>query len=574
LNVGRIPIPYTLLWIQPQLSLDGYFKLDGQVELNYSGHLDRTDRADLTYCNNNWSFTYTPTSDVGTDIANISMKGYAEVGLIPDLFFSLCGSGTGLGMRASVGLKESIDFLFDATKLKGGGLYDACKESYCKTTIPYSVEVYANANLLNNHTEVAANASVTYSKEPQWGNNKYILPLFTTPVNEGGADSGSGNVTTFVSRELLVPVNVGMRIYDSNGNMPVEYAAQDSCSKFNSMKFKCPYSGLQENQEYTARPTVKIFNYTMEATPTAKFKVNLSAVTGSAGYITTNSATLSGTVKGASSAKNTVIIGIVYNTAGSPTVNNGVNLVSGNAADGSFSIPLSGLTKSTTYYYCAYIAVDGVYYYGNVLNFTTKKDDDDPTPGDAIDLGLSVKWASCNVGATSPEGYGGYYAWGETEEKRYYDMENSYQYFDNSKNEYMYIGNNITGTEYDVAHVKWGGSWRMPTYEEMQELCSKCTYMDITYNGVNGKKFTGPNGNSIFLPFAGCQYHNSSTPGLIYGKGDSGDYWSSTYVTDYSDHDYYKGLNAKMMYIYGLESPSLSKGQSRESGDSVRPVTE
>ncbi|MBO4315774.1 MAG: hypothetical protein J5867_07425, partial [Prevotella sp.] len=80
----------------------------------------------------------------------------------------------------------------------------------------------------------------------------------------------------------------------------------------------------------------------------------------------------------------------------------------------------------------------------------------------AVDLGLpsKTKWASCNVGATKPEEYGGYYAWGETEEKEVYD-ESTYKYYQND--EYVNLGSDISGTEYDVAHVKWGGNWRMPT---------------------------------------------------------------------------------------------------------------
>src|SRR5574344_1874604 len=137
-----------------------------------------------------------------------------------------------------------------------------------------------------------------------------------------------------------------------------------------------------------------------------------------------------------------------------------------------------------------------------ILNSCSK--DDDTTLGGvsnipAVDLGLSVKWASCTVGASFPEEYGGYYAWGETEEKSDYSW-STYKYCNDSSSTCMNIGSNISGTQYDVAHVKWGGSWRMPTHEEMQELYDKCTYKWITYNGVNGGKFTGPNGNSIFVP--------------------------------------------------------------------------
>ena len=88
---------------------------------------------------------------------------------------------------------------------------------------------------------------------------------------------------------------------------------------------------------------------------------------------------------------------------------------------------------------------------------------------DYVDLGLSVKWATCNVGSKKPDEFGGYYAWGETEEKNYYGDE-TYKYYEYYENEYVFIGYDIAGTQYDAANVKWGGNWRMPTREQMQEL--------------------------------------------------------------------------------------------------------
>src|SRR5574344_64798 len=532
LTLGRIVIPdFPLIWIQPKLGLNGYFEEQGKIELNYTGHFNRTDKVVMVYNEGKWSFSYTPSTSAGTDVSNISMTGHSEVGLIPDLFFSLCGSGTGFGLRASAGLKESMDFLFDATKLKDGGMYEANKTSYCRTTIPYSVEVYANAHLLDNHSEITATASVTYSKEQQWGTDKYILPEFSTPLYERGVSSDMAGISTVVSRDIIVPAKVGMRLYDSNGNLFSEQSSSSASNSYKNEKTTTLFTGLKENQEYTAHPTVTIFGYTMEATPTLKFKVNetIGVTTGTASSITMTGATLSGSATGANNAKDTVCIGIVYNTSGSPSVDDGITVASGNTTNGDFSVTLSGLTENATYYFCSYIAIDGKYYYGNVLSFTTKKKSDDLTPGEAIDLGLSVKWASCNVGASSPEGYGGYYAWGETEENSDYD-DSTYKYYDSSTDKYIDIGSNISGTQYDVAHVKWGGNWRMPTHEEFQELCNKCTSTWTTYNGVSGYKFVGPNGNSIFLPAAGSRWGTD-----VYSQGSNGCYWTGTICSYKSD---------------------------------------
>lgn len=187
--------------------------------------------------------------------------------------------------------------------------------------------------------------------------------------------------------------------------------------------------------------------------------------------------------------------------------------------------------------------------------------------GEAVDLGLSVKWASCNVGAESPEDYGGYYAWGETKEKSNYtastykyarDLDGDGEYHDNESN-WINIGSNISGTSYDVAHVKWGGSWRMPTLSEIQELCNKCSWEWTSVNGVSGRKVTGPNGNSIFLPAAGYRYGTE-----VDDRGSLGYCWSGTLNEDDSG------------FAYGLHFSSGNHYRNytdRVSGHTVRPVT-
>ena len=178
--------------------------------------------------------------------------------------------------------------------------------------------------------------------------------------------------------------------------------------------------------------------------------------------------------------------------------------------------------------------------------------------GEAIDLGLpsGTKWASCNVGATKPEEYGGYYAWGETEAKEVYN-ESTYKYYQNGK--YVNIGSDISGTKYDVAHVKWGGNWCMPTLDDIDELLDNCTDEWTTLNGVNGTKFTSIiNGNSIFLPAAGSRWYGS-----LDLAGEFGYYWLSTQYPDLS-------WDAYDIYFY----PGYANWyyQSREGGHSVRPV--
>jgi len=135
-----------------------------------------------------------------------------------------------------------------------------------------------------------------------------------------------------------------------------------------------------------------------------------------------------------------------------------------------------------------------------------------------VDLGLpsGLKWATCNVGANSPEDYGNYYAWGETTTKSLYTADNSLTYGRN-------MGDIRGEVNYDAARANWEGSWRLPTKREMEELLNNCTWTWTTQNAVNGYKVTGLNGNSIFLPVAGYCYGS-----LRYDVGEYGSYWSST----------------------------------------------
>lgn len=179
----------------------------------------------------------------------------------------------------------------------------------------------------------------------------------------------------------------------------------------------------------------------------------------------------------------------------------------------------------------------------------------------AVDLGLSVKWAVCNVGASKPEEYGGYYAWGETEEKENYSWE-TYKWCNGTEtsitkyctNSYSGVVDNKTtlDLEDDVAHVKWGGTWRMPTQKEFQELYDKCTRTFTTRYGIAGYTFCSENGNSIFIPYAGYRHDI-----FFGGRGSDIDSWSAT-LSESSVYAYHNG----------------SSNQHRYYGCTVRPVCE
>lgn len=179
------------------------------------------------------------------------------------------------------------------------------------------------------------------------------------------------------------------------------------------------------------------------------------------------------------------------------------------------------------------------------------------TPGQAVDLGLSVKWANYNVGATTPEEFGGYFAWGETSEKEDCTWD-TYIHYDKKNGVSTDIGKNISGTQYDVARQRWGGKWRMPTYEEVEELIGKCKAEWTTSNGVSGYELTGPSGNKIFLPAAGVQDGTSKL-----ARGEAGFYWSATWKT--RDDSYVIALDSQKI---------ISNYSDRCGGLPIRPVTE
>ncbi len=173
---------------------------------------------------------------------------------------------------------------------------------------------------------------------------------------------------------------------------------------------------------------------------------------------------------------------------------------------------------------------------------------------EAVDLGLSVKWATMNVGANAPEEYGDYFAWGETEPKKDYSWE-TYQWCNGSEDtmtkyctssDYGTVDNKtVLDLEDDAAHANWGGTWRMPTLDEIKELWYYCSWVWTTLNGVYGRKVTGPNGNSIFLPAAGFRSASS-----LVSAGSDGYYWSSSLRTDDPLYGWYLYFNSSNFRMY------------------------
>lgn len=262
--------------------------------------------------------------------------------------------------------------------------------------------------------------------------------------------------------------------------------------------------------------------------------------------------------------------GVVYSMSPNPTIENGTKVES-NITEKAYTCTLTNLDFATKYYARAYAVNENGTAYGEEICFTTMplKDGEGVENGNVyVDLGLSVKWATMNVGAKTPEEYGDYFAWGETTTKRIYNW-STYKYCNGSsstltkyniKSSYGTVDNKTKlDLSDDAARANWGGSWRMPTDAEITELINNCTWIWTPQNGKNGYKVTSKkNGNSIFFSAAG------DCGGSSYNDaGSYGFYWSSSLNTANPNYAYYLDFNSSYAGGYSYD---------RCYGRPVRPV--
>lgn len=410
-------------------------------------------------------------------------------------------------------------------------------------------------------------------------NQFYLYPEFSSLKYELDGNN-SAKLSCTQSRSLMMPVKTWFLVIDEDGN-----DVTGSCEKkyywiqsLSDRVLSQTVSKLQKRKYYYAYPVASYFGkFDVQSDDYMKFALqdDVSAKTGTPTEVKCSSAVVSGSYEGIFDGSSYSSYGIEYWCNYYSHTVYGNNIFDSKGFTDEFK--LSELHPHTHYWYRAIIEYNGqLIAEGETREFETREHSClDESHIHAIDLGLSVKWACCNVGATRPEEYGGHYAWGETEEKTRYGWWDSYKFNDPNSDDitkYWSLGKYSDGRTIlepcdDVAHMKWGGKWRMPTLEEFEELKANCRLIQSTLNGVKGIYFISlKNGNSIFLPFAG-------EGDAYFNDNGTGNYWSSSLDTEYPVWAYYMVLCFQDSYE-NRWGDVYTTPFYRFLGYSVRPVSE
>lgn len=376
-----------------------------------------------------------------------------------------------------------------------------------------------------------------FSKELELTKFKLVPNFTNTTLARSATNPTSLTATTIVSGGAIFPCNLGFRLFEGNEENSVR--GTNNFSYWSLTDKTDSYSDSFATQSppriYTVYPTVDIgLGFEMIAKPNAELELGAFPITLEAEDISNTTAKVYGKIEGHELLDNSMKFGLGYYEIG----NTGSVMYDASSinAGGIFSVEFKALKPQTTYKYFAYLTIGGETYYGEAREFTTKNSlcPDNHHPH-AINLGLpsGTKWCCYNVGASTPEGYGGSYAWGETSEKSEYNHvtyafftgEDTYGdgYYDKNFSIVDIGTDDIAGTSYDVAHVCMGANWRMPSIEQIRELYDNCSHQYTQLNGVTGILVTGPSGNQIFLPAAGIRWDN-----ILNFADSEGNYWSST----------------------------------------------
>lgn len=478
---------------------------------------------------------------------------YVEVGvglLIEDMakVYGRVDAGIELSLGADLG--KSIDNAPVSTDL-----YDRCGDlAELELGFKFGGSAGASASIGN----LGAGASFEAMTEIplfSWG----LFPEFNnTSYNK---ENGEKYLYTEVDKRLMAAVPVGFKVFDEDGDLLETMYHESNYNSGEFASYRLPYNYKRFNRHAYAYPVFKLFDrYEVLASPKVDLISTLSPVTEDYSFKGSDMSTsISGSLKSDTEDADLKLLdglktGFLFGK-NSDLENVGDKIYAEIDSNGCFSASVKNLEYNTTYYYCAFLEDEGELTYGLTESFTTPD-----CPPEAVDLGLSVLWAKYNVGASSEGQPGGLYGWADPT-----GTETSVNVIATDGitwNSSLYGGVNppasICGGSLDIATSQFGGTWRLPTQNEIIELIDKCETEWTTVEGNEGMLFTGPNGNSIFLPAGGSRFGTDAS------VGDAGYYWTGTLNTEVKRNAYRLVFDS----FYGADWDSYS----RYLGCSVRAV--
>ena len=453
------------------------------------------------------------------------IDGSLAAGIFVEKGFNIWSRGVGkVCCRGELGMQVSGNFVLrnsDIDNSEGTELYERIKKT--------SIEAGPYANLQLQASILGIGPSVTLSERSNFKKWDLVPTFSNTHLSRMAGSANSAQAYTQLSGKCLFPVSVGYKLFDGNNNEVADYTASTTY-RDKKCKFEHIFSNLNDNRDYTVYPKVNLFGKDLLASPKADLQNTLVRI---ANFKQTDS----------EYSKNgflndDIAYDYKYDVAVTVEIDNldGVadwgyvyKAPNGNVRRISLMRYGTSYTDKQSYYrneakssacLYGYFIYEGDDDYNENeeesydLIFTLKRCPDSNHPH-AIDLGLpsGTKWSCCNVGATSPEEFGGYYAWGEIEEKEVYNHAN-YKYFvdtHHKPNTYyasdmIDIGTDIAGSIYDVATIHMKGTWRMPSISQLKELVANCRCYNTYNNGVKGYEIIGPNHGIIFIPAASSRW--------------------------------------------------------------------
>ena len=260
-NMGRIRTPVYLIWIVPKLRLYGYLEAYGRADLDFAAHLNRYDAVTFEYANQEWNVSYGGNTDTGVDVAKLSLKGTAEVGVQPEIMLSINGFETGIGLSSRFGCKKEADFYFDAVKYFDTGTYDAIKDSEVRTYNTYSLSAFAQIGIF----KASKPGEIKIAKIEEHTGTDYLVPKFSELYKQN-IDDNTRSVVLAVDNNVVLPMNISLGLYDKNDELIYEV---DDGDIYDGTDHKYAYylNNVDAYPGCKAYPIIRFGEIEMRATP-------------------------------------------------------------------------------------------------------------------------------------------------------------------------------------------------------------------------------------------------------------------------------------------------------------------